>query len=40
MVLFSYGLFISVSDNREYGDVSLDYYLLTPEYLANIVKLT
>ena len=39
IAIFSYGLFISVSDKREYGEVSLDYYLLTPEYLANIAKL-
>lgn len=39
IVLFSYSLFISMSDNREYGEVSLDYYILTPEYLSNIARL-
>ena len=39
IVIFSYGQFISVSDKREYGEVSLDHYLLTPEYLSNIARL-
>lgn len=38
-VLLFYGVFIGVSDKREYGESGIDYYLLTPKYLSDIATL-